>query len=67
MQKNRNKKTSGRTEMEEPTMTCNLCDESFNSEHELRDHQQTFHAAGVSSRRRSHESELDVDEEETAA
>jgi C2H2 type zinc finger protein len=52
--------------MEDPTMTCNLCDESFNSEHELRDHQQTAHALGVNSRRRSHESELD-DEQETAA
>ncbi len=65
MQKKSNKKTGMRTEMEEP-MTCNLCDESFSSEHELRDHQQTVHAAGVNSRRSSHESELD-DDQETAA
>lgn len=53
--------------MEDPTMTCSLCDESFNSEHELRDHQQTVHAAQMTIRRRSHESELGADEEETAA
>lgn len=64
MQKSSNK--TSRRKMD-PTMTCTLCDASFSSEHELRDHQQTFHAAEVSGRRRSHESELDADEEETAA
>lgn len=53
--------------MEDTTMTCSICDKSFNSEEELRHHQQTVHAAAVSSRRRSHENEPDADEQETAA
>jgi hypothetical protein len=52
--------------MEDPTMTCSMCDQSFDSEHELRNHQQTVHAAEVSNRRRSRENEPD-DEQETAA
>lgn len=53
--------------MEDTTMTCSICDESFDSEQELKDHQQTVHAAAVSSRRRSLDDELDTDEQETAA
>jgi hypothetical protein len=53
--------------MEDTTMTCSLCDESFNSERELRNHQQTVHAAEVSSRRRSYDIEPEEDEQETAA
>lgn len=53
--------------MEDTTMTCSICGESFNSEHELKEHQQLVHAAAVSHRRRSRESELDADERETAA
>jgi hypothetical protein len=53
--------------MDETTLTCSLCDESFDSEHELRDHQQTVHAAEVRNRRRSRENEPGEDEQETAA
>jgi Zinc finger, C2H2 type len=56
--------------MEDTIMTCSICDEPFNSEQELRRHQQTVHAAAVSSRRRSHqedELDADADEQETAA
>jgi hypothetical protein len=54
--------------MEDTTMTCSICDESFNSEQELRHHQLTVHAAAVSSHRRSYyEDEPDADERETAA
>lgn len=53
--------------MQDTTMTCSICGASFNSEQELRSHQQIVHAAGVSSRRRSHENEPDADEQETAA
>jgi hypothetical protein len=54
--------------MEDTTMTCSICDESFNSEQELRHHQQTVHAVAVSARRRSHENEPDdADEQKTAA
>jgi len=60
--------------MEDTTVTCSMCDESFNSEHGLRNHQQTAHAAEVSnpevsSRRRSRENEPDEgeQEQETAA
>lgn len=53
--------------MEEPTTTCSMCDEFFDSEHELRTHQLTVHAAELSNRSRSRENEPDGDEEETAA
>jgi transcription elongation factor Elf1 len=54
--------------MEDMTLTCGICDESFDSEEELRHHQLTIHAAAVSTRRRSHENEPDdADEQETAA
>jgi hypothetical protein len=52
----------------EATMICNICGKSCNSAEELRDHQQTAHAAAVSTHRRSHhEVEPDADEQETAA
>ena len=54
--------------MEDTMMTCSICDQFFNSEQELREHQQTVHAAAVNSRRRSHdEDELDSDDQEYAA
>jgi hypothetical protein len=62
-----NNKTRSRMGMEETTLTCTRCDESFNSEHELRDHQQTVHADAVRNRRRSGENDPSEDEQETAA
>ena len=54
--------------MEDDIMNCSICDESFNSEQELRQHELTVHAAAVSSHRRSHEEdELDADDQEAAA
>jgi len=53
--------------MAEPMMTCGLCDESFDSEYELRNRQQIAHAAEISNRRRSRVNEPDEDEQETAA
>jgi hypothetical protein len=53
--------------MEDPTMTCSMCEELFDSEQELREHQLTVHAAHVTNRKRSRENEPDADEEETAA
>ena len=51
--------------MGDMTLTCSICDESFSSEEELIDHEQTVHAAAVGTRRRFHEDE--PDEQETAA
>ena len=60
--------TGRRSRMEDTTMTYSICGEPFNSEQELRHHQQTVHAAAVSTRRRSHENEPDdADEQEPAA
>jgi hypothetical protein len=59
--------------MEDTMMACSLCDESFNSERELRNHQQFVHVAEVSNRRRSRDIEPEEiepeeeDEQETAA
>ncbi len=63
----KSKNTKGRTKMAEPMMTCGLCDESFDSEYELRNRQQIAHAAEISNRRRSRVNEPDEDEQETAA
>ena len=59
-------KAKTRSEMEDTTMTCSICNTSFNSEQELRDHQQTVHAAAVRNLR-PNESEPEADEQETAA
>jgi hypothetical protein len=61
------KQSRRRTTMEDPTMTCSMCEELFDSEQELREHQLTVHAAHVTNRKRSRENEPDADEEETAA
>jgi len=53
--------------MADTMMTCALCDESFDSEYELRNHQQIAHAAEIDNRRRSRENDPDEDEQETAA
>lgn len=45
--------------MENATVNGGICGESFNSEHELRKHQQTVHAAEVNNRRRSRDNESD--------
>ena len=63
----KNNKARSRTGMKDTMLTCSMCDESFNSEHELRDHQQTVHAAEVRNLRRSRENDPDEDEQETAA
>jgi hypothetical protein len=63
----KNNKVKSRMGMEETTLICSMCDKSFNSEHELRDHQQTVHAVEVRDRRRSRENDPDEDEQETAA
>jgi hypothetical protein len=60
-------KTGSRAGMEEPVIICSRCDEPFSSEHELRNHQQTVHAAELRDRRRSRENEPGEDEQETAA
>ncbi len=52
--------------MADTMMTCALCDESFDSEYELRNHQQIAHAAEIDNRRRSR-MKPDEDEQETAA
>lgn len=53
--------------MEDTTVICNMCEELFASENELRNHQQTVHAAEVSNRRRTRDNERDEDDLETAA
>ncbi len=63
----KSKNARGRTNMADTMMTCALCDESFDSEYELRNHQQIAHAAEIDNRRRSRMNEPDEDEQETAA
>ncbi|HEX9110617.1 MAG TPA: hypothetical protein VF845_04010 [Terriglobales bacterium] len=63
----KNNKARSGTGMEDTMLTCSMCDESFNSEQELRDHQQTVHAAEVRNRIGSRENDADEDEQETAA
>ena len=53
--------------MEDTALICSICDASFDSEQELREHQRTVHAAAVGARRHSPENEHDADEQETAA
>jgi hypothetical protein len=47
--------------MEQSATTCSLCGKSFDSDRNLREHQQVVHAA-ESRERREHEPELDGDE-----
>ncbi len=53
--------------MEDMPVSCSLSEELFNSDHALRDHQRTVHAAAVSNRRRTVDAEPEGDEQETAA
>ncbi|MFZ0797698.1 MAG: hypothetical protein WCA13_06415 [Terriglobales bacterium] len=53
--------------MEDKAMTRSLCDEPFDSERELRNHQQTVHAAEMSNRRGSRDNEPEAGDKETAA
>jgi len=55
-----------RTTEDDAMMPCSMCDETFNSEHELRNHQQAVHSAVVSNRLRSRGDEAETDEYETA-
>ena len=50
--------------MEDATITCTVCDESFDSEQELLIHQQTTHAVELTNRKRSRTNHSDEDEEE---
>lgn len=59
--------TKRRTRMEDKAMTRSLCDEPFDSERELRNHQQTVHAAEMSNRRGSRDNEPEAGDKETAA
>jgi len=63
MLKNRN---VSKITQDETMMPCNMCDETFNSEYELRDHQRAVHSAVVSNRLRSRGDEAETDEYETA-
>jgi hypothetical protein len=47
--------------MEQGVKTCSLCGRSFDSDRNLREHQQVVHAA-ESRERREHEPELDQEE-----
>jgi hypothetical protein len=58
------KPTNRNMGMNETTITCSMCDEPFNTEEELRDHQQIVHAAEVNNRRRSRTNDPDEDEQE---
>jgi hypothetical protein len=53
--------------MEDTTITCTVCEESFDSDYDLLIHQQTVHAADLANRKRSRTNHSDEDEQETAA